>query len=127
MNTYRLEPKENERYLSFLYSFRFYPSKIKEIIKRETEKVMEKEKEFLIKYSDDAAKRIAAEVSEQVRNAIKPTGEDAVIPRHKLIVQSVVGERGGQGLKVTSKSLWHSEFDNSATYVYETVNKIIMY
>ena len=97
MNTYRLEPKENERYLSFLYSFRFYPSKIKEIIKRETEKVMEKEKEFLIKYSDDAAKRIAAEVSEQVRNAIKPTGEDAVIPRHKLIVQSVVGERGGQG------------------------------
>ena len=83
---------------------------------------MEKEKEFAEKYNDEEAKRIATEVSEQVRNAIKSTPETILIPRHKIIVQSVVGEKAGQGLKIASKSLWHSEYDNSATYTYETVS-----
>eukprot|EP00826_Nyctotherus_ovalis_P063813 TRINITY_DN9359_c0_g1_i24.p3 TRINITY_DN9359_c0_g1~~TRINITY_DN9359_c0_g1_i24.p3 ORF type:complete len:127 (-),score=50.33 TRINITY_DN9359_c0_g1_i24:93-473(-) len=114
MNTYRLEPKESER---------FYPSRIREIIKRETDQIMQKEKDFAEKYSDEEAKRIATEISDQVRNVLKSTNETALIPRHKVIVQSVVGEKAGQGLKITSKSLWHSEYDNSATYTYETDNR----
>ena len=82
---------------------------------------MEKEKSFEEKYSDEDAKRIAAEVSEQVRNAVKSATDTVMVPRHKIVVQAVVGEKAGQGLRIASKSLWHSEYDNSATYTYETV------
>ncbi len=82
---------------------------------------MEKEKAFEEKYTDEEAKRIAAEVSEQVRNAVKSTPDSSVVPRHKIVVQAVIGEKAGQGLRIASKSLWHSEHDNSMTYTYETV------
>ena len=82
---------------------------------------MEKERAFDEKYSDEDAKRIAGEVSEQVRNAIKSTSDTVMVPRHKIVVHTVVGEKSGQGLRIASKSLWHSEYDNSATYTFETV------
>ena len=83
---------------------------------------MEKEKAFEEKYTDDDAKRIAGEVSEQVRNAVKSSSDTTLVPRHKIVVQAVVGEKAGQGLRIVSKSLWHSEHDNSATYTFESVS-----
>jgi len=38
--------------------------------------------------------------------------------RYKLAVQVIVGENKGQGVRVTSKSLWDPTVDNSATYTY---------
>lgn len=99
----------------------FYPSKVKELVKREVDRIMEKEKVFETKYTDEEAKRIAAEVSEQVRNAVKTTPDSTIVPRHKIVVQAVVGEKAGQGLRIASKSLWHSEHDSFTTYTYETV------
>ena len=104
---------------------RFYPSKIKEIVKKEVDRIMEKEKAFDGHYTDEEGKRIAADISDQVRNATKSTADGApLVPRHKIVVQTVIGEKTGQGLKIASKSLWHSEHDNSATYTYETVHLI---
>jgi len=41
--------------------------------------------------------------------------------RYKLIFQLVLGELKGQGLKITSKSLWDVEYDNYASYTYTNV------
>jgi len=103
------------------YKNSFYPSKIKEVVKKEVDRIMEKEKSFEDKYSDEDAKRIACEVSEQVRNAIKAPGDTPLLPRHKIMVHTVIGEKAGQGLRIASKSLWHSEYDNYVTYTHETV------
>ena len=82
---------------------------------------MKEETDFAEKYTDEDAKRISMKISDKVRIAIKAPTDGASIPRHKIVVQTVVGERAGQGLRIASKSLWHSEYDNSATYTYETV------
>ena len=41
--------------------------------------------------------------------------------RYKLVFQVVLGEYKGQGLKITSKSLWDVEFDNYASYTFKNV------
>ena len=51
--------------------YRFYPSKINGLIKTEVDRIMANEKALEQKYSDEEAKRVATEVSEQVRAAIK--------------------------------------------------------
>ena len=83
---------------------------------------MREETTFASKYTDEDAKRISLKISEKIKNVLKTPNEGAGIPRHKVVVQTVVGERAGQGLRIASKSLWHSEYDNSATYCYETVS-----
>ena len=82
---------------------------------------MKKESALEAKYTDEEAKRVAATVSDEVRNALKPTPDNPIIPRHKVVVQTIIGEKAGQSLKIASKSLWHSEHDDSATCAYETV------
>ena len=37
------------------------------------------------------------------------------------MVQAVIGEIGGQGIRVTSKCLWDSDNDNYATFTYVNV------
>ena len=83
---------------------------------------MKKEETLEEKYTDEEAKRVAAQVGDEVRNALKSMVDTPLIPRHKIFVQTVIGEKVGQGLRIASKSLWHSEYDDSATYTYETVH-----
>ena len=47
------------------------------------------------------------------------------MPRYKLVVQVVIGEIKGQGLRVMSKCLWDDQFDNYATYTYKDVRNVI--
>ena len=37
------------------------------------------------------------------------------------MVQAVIGELGGQGVRVTSKCLWDSDNDNFASFTYVNV------
>lgn len=39
--------------------------------------------------------------------------------RYKVIVQVVMGEIKGQGVRVTSKCLWDPKVDNSASYTFK--------
>ena len=43
--------------------------------------------------------------------------------RYKLVFQVVLGELKGQGLKITSKSLWDTEFDNYSSYTFKNVTR----
>ena len=46
--------------------------------------------------------------------------------RYKIAVQVIVGENKGQGLRVTSKCLWDPTVDNSASYTFTNVRKLIL-
>ena len=99
-NTYQLEPKEENR---------FYPSKVKDKIK-EVVDAMIKDKE----YDQKEAEKLAIEISNRIRDSVK----DLNIPSYKIVVQTVVGEIGGQGVRIASKSLWDDKNDNWASYTY---------
>lgn len=41
--------------------------------------------------------------------------------RYKIVVQVVMGEIKGQGLRIMSKCLWHEDYDNYVSYTYKNV------
>ena len=73
-NTYRLEPKEHER---------FYPSKVKECAQEVIERNL-KDKE----YDHASAKSQAENIADQIKMAVKGLN----IPSYKIVVQTVIGE-----------------------------------
>mgnify|MGYP006094022251 CR=1 FL=1 len=72
-NTYRLEPKESDR---------FYPSKIRSLIQQiVTSSLQDKE------YDHVAAKTMAEKIADEIKVAVKAQS----IPNYKVVVQTVIG------------------------------------
>ena len=68
-------------------------------------------------YNHREAEKLAIEVSNKIRDTVK----DLSIPSYKILVQTVIGEIGGQGVRIASKSLWDDKNDNWASYTYSNV------
>ncbi len=56
----------------------------------------------------------AVQITEQVKAKIR----ERKFPRYKIVVQTVLGQQKGQGLRIASRCLWDVETDNVATYHY---------
>ena len=89
---------------------RFYPSKVKQLIEAVVSKYMA-EKD----YDHNQAKTWAEDVVDQIKSEVKTLN----IPNYKIVVQSVIGQLTGQGVRVTSKCFWDHKTDNFATFTYE--------
>merc|ERR1719265_1932050 len=103
-NTYIMAPKDDEKFL---------PSRVTEVIEQVMTEYL-KDKEYTVDGKDDA-KVWTLEVCNDIKTAIK---EKCNIPRYKIIVQVVISENGGQGMRVSSKSLWDVSSDNWASASY---------
>ena len=99
-NTYRLEPLERQR---------FFPSKVRECIEMV---VMDTLKDKT--YNHQQAKDLAFETANRIKGAVKQLD----MPNYKIVVQTVIGELNGQGIRVASKCLWDDKNDNFATFTY---------
>ncbi|CDW80687.1 UNKNOWN [Stylonychia lemnae] len=100
-NTFRLEPRENER---------FYPSKVRSLIEEVILRNL-KDKE----YDHATAKTMAESIADQIKMQVKALN----IPSYKIVVQTVIGEITGQGVRVASKCLWDDQNDNLASFTYQ--------
>jgi tctex1 domain-containing protein 2 len=47
--------------------------------------------------------------------------DDSKIPRYKLLVQVVIGELKGQGVRIMSQCLWDEKLDNFADCTFKRV------
>ena len=65
-------------------------------------------------YDHATAKQMAENLADQIKMAVKGLN----IPSYKIIVQTVIGEISGQGVRVASKCLWDDSTDNLASYTY---------
>lgn len=74
-------------------------------------------------YNHKEAEKLAMDVANRIRDATK----DFNIPNYKILVQTVVGEIGGQGVRIASKSLWDDKNDNWASFTYSNVRIILSY
>ena len=72
-NTYRLEPKETDR---------FYPTKVRDLIEQMIIAHL-KDKE----YDHAAAKGLAEKIADDIKSAVKGLS----IPSYKIVVQTVIG------------------------------------
>ena len=53
-------------------------------------------------YDHTTAKTLAEGLADQIKTAVKALN----IPSYKIVVQTVIGEISGQGVRVASKCLW---------------------
>ena len=104
MPTYRMEPREHER---------FYPAKVKNIIENVIKAKLEGMDFDQVKHKQ-WAEAIVVEIKDQTKQLS--------IPSYKIIVQCVIGQVLGQGVRVASKCLWDEANDNYASYTYENAS-----
>ncbi|CAB1120999.1 unnamed protein product [Ectocarpus sp. CCAP 1310/34] len=58
-------------------------------------------------------------ICDEIKNGLKEMN----LPRYKYVVQVVIGEQRGEGVRMGSRCFWDSETDNvaSETYVNDSV------
>lgn len=57
-------------------------------------------------------------MAETIVDQIKMSVKALNIPQYKIVVQAVIGEIGGQGIRIASKCLWDDSNDNFSSYTY---------
>ena len=99
-NTYQMEPTSV-----------FLTEKVRGII-REVLGVYLKSKS----YTANEAKRLSTEICEEIKRKVK---DESPIERYKLVCVVWIGQVRGQGVHITSRCLWNSQFDNFAQDSYK--------
>ncbi|CBZ52511.1 hypothetical protein NCLIV_023000 [Neospora caninum Liverpool] len=101
--TYRLGPSEEEK---------FFPSRVESML----ETVMSdffKDKVFDAQQVPTWVQEASGRVMEEMQAM-----QHQQMPRFKIVVQVVIAENAGQGIRVSSKSLWDINLDNWGSYTH---------
>jgi tctex1 domain-containing protein 2 len=107
-NTYRMEP-DNE--------YRFRPYRIQAKI---LETVIEQMKNRT--YDPTTVNELVKNVSRSVHQLVK----NFQLPRYKIIVQTVIGQKCEQLVRVASRCLWDTKTDNMLSVNYETEDMLVV-
>ncbi|KAK2170005.1 hypothetical protein LSH36_5g15007 [Paralvinella palmiformis] len=101
-NTYRVEPKEDEKFMA---------KEVSAIIERVLD-----EKLSGVGYDATSCGRLCCSLSNIIRSRIH---ENLELPRYKLVVHVAIGERKDQSLQVASRCLWNQATDRYASGSYQ--------
>lgn len=101
-NTYRMEPDVD---------YRFRPYKVQDKIR---EVVVEQMKDQT--YNPTTVNDLVKDVSRSVHQLMK----NFQLPRYKIIIQTVIGQKHEQLLRITSRCLWDPKTDNMITVNFES-------
>lgn len=100
-NTYKLAPD---------HVYHFVPHKVQNVAQNVLEEIL-KDKEYDPTTVPALVKRIVEKTKERTK--------ELKMLRHKIVVHAVVGERGEQSLKATSRCLWNDKFDSHTSAEYQ--------
>jgi hypothetical protein len=92
------------------YKDKFCPQRSRALIKEVVERTIGP----LVPYEHEKVPQISRDIAENVRNTLRT----AQNPRYKLMVQVLIGQRGGQGVRMGASCFWDSDTDNMATFNY---------
>ncbi|KAK2835415.1 hypothetical protein Q5P01_015899 [Channa striata] len=91
------------------YQHKFKPTIVKECIRE-----ILRERLSGVRYNPEEV----ANLSESLADSIKDKVKDAGFQRYKLIVQVVIGEQRGQGVKMSCRCLWDADTDKYVEDVF---------
>merc|ERR1712100_811264 len=60
------------------------------------------------------------ELTKKLSNDIKNKIKEIELPRYKYVVQVIIAEQKGQGIKMGCRSFWDTETDNYAEYTFQS-------
>ncbi|KAI3368243.1 hypothetical protein L3Q82_007962 [Scortum barcoo] len=96
----------------------FKPAVVKECI-RETVR----EQLSGLRYDPEEVTELSRSLADSIKVKVKNSGID----RYKLVVQVVIGEQRGQGVKMSSRCLWDADTDNYAEDVFMNVGAFVLF
>ncbi|XP_026179604.1 dynein light chain Tctex-type protein 2B [Mastacembelus armatus] len=99
-NTYLIRPNHQHK---------FKPAIVKECIHE-----IVRERLSGVIYDPEQVPELSRSLADCIKDKVKNTGFD----RYKLVVQVVIGEQRGQGVKMSSRCLWDADTDNYAEDVF---------
>jgi hypothetical protein len=105
-NTYRMEPDNEYRFRPY----RVQPKVLEVLADRLKDKT----------YDATTVNELVKDVSRNVHQLMK----NFQMPRYKIIVQTVIGQKFGQLLRIASRCLWDPKTDNMISVNYETKDMI---
>ncbi|CAL8393483.1 unnamed protein product [Boreogadus saida] len=95
-NTYHLRPN---------YQHKFKPVIVKACIRE-----ILREQLSGVQYEPDEVPALSSALAESIKNKLK----DAGFERYKFVVQVVIGEQRGEGVKMASRCFWDADTDSYA-------------
>lgn len=99
-NTYMIRP-------NFLYKFR--PADVKETIHIVLNEMLADKQ-----YDAEETTNWCKNISDEIKNRLKDKGME----RYKFIVQVVIGEQRGEGVKMACRCFWDSDTDNYSQDIF---------
>ncbi|KAM8745635.1 dynein light chain Tctex-type protein 2B [Acanthopagrus schlegelii] len=91
------------------HQHKFKPAIVKECIRE-----IVRERLSGMQYDPEEVPELSRSLAESIKDKVKHLGFD----RYKLVVQVVIGEQRGQGVKMSSRCLWDADTDNYAEDVF---------
>lgn len=70
------------------------------------------------RYNPELTAQWTREISDEIKNKLK---SDLELPRYKFVVQVVVGEQRGEGVRMGCRCFWDADTDNYAEESYRNV------
>uniref|UniRef100_A0A3P8WIM8 Dynein light chain Tctex-type 2B n=1 Tax=Cynoglossus semilaevis TaxID=244447 RepID=A0A3P8WIM8_CYNSE len=87
------------------YQHKFKPAVVKECIRE-----IVRERLSGVQYDPEQVSELSRSLADCIKDKVKSAGFD----RYKLVVQVVIGEQRGQGVKMSSRCFWDADTDNYA-------------
>merc|ERR1712146_590454 len=94
------------------FGTKFKPMEVRKVI----ESVVVAELSGVSYNPEEKIVEMTKKLSNLIKNKLK---EDLELPRYKYVVQVVIAEQKGQGIKMGCRSFWDTETDNYAEYTYQ--------
>ncbi|CAM4653845.1 unnamed protein product [Leuciscus chuanchicus] len=91
-----------------------YKDKFKAGVAKECIREILREQLYGVQYNPDEVPTLSTSLVDSIKNKLKDVGFD----KYKLIVQVVVGEQRGQGVKMVARCLWDADTDSCAQDIY---------
>ncbi|XP_029684508.1 dynein light chain Tctex-type protein 2B isoform X1 [Takifugu rubripes] len=89
--------------------YKFKPAIVKKCIRE-----IVRERLSGMHYDPEEVPQLTSSLAECIKDKVKGLGFD----RYKLVVQVVIGEQRGQGVKMSLRCLWDADTDNYAEEVF---------
>ncbi len=70
------------------------------------------------RYNPELTAQWTREIADEIKNRIK---NELELPRYKFVVQVVVGEQRGEGVRMGCRCFWDADTDNYAEDTYRNV------
>jgi len=99
-NTFSLRPSHKRK---------FRPQEVKAIVRQVLETKLEGQE-----YRPDDIQNLSKDIADTVRDKVRAVD----LERYKILVNCVIGEQRGEGVRMGCKMFWDSDTDNYAEEVY---------